>query len=246
MKHETSNLVNQTDWAAFQEQLAHYVRLELAGAPADEVYPEIAFYIENSNQCKEAYQLEFRSQGLTKSLEKLQQHSGQTKALATINQLFPAIKEFVPDKPQPASSLNWYAKATDWGYAWLDQLTHQWRLLDIPLFTLPSRQQPATAAMSGFMRVSTTQGYTLLIEPHEANFELTISVVPDATHSDQCQVIADISLFDRMGDFSGVEMTLLWGEDAPRSITDLQGKVTFANLPASQLGNMRLKINLPD
>ncbi|MEZ4831261.1 MAG: hypothetical protein R2873_04515 [Caldilineaceae bacterium] len=73
--------ITDSEWREFQQHLADYVRMELDGGPADTTYPDIAFWIESSAACEEAYSLEFHRQGMAQSASDLQ-HLGQRSLAA--------------------------------------------------------------------------------------------------------------------------------------------------------------------
>lgn len=241
MKEQLFNTKGDVNWDKFKEKLTDYVRLELAGEAAEEIYPELAFYIQHSPQCEEAYDREFRRQGLAKPIETLLTTERQQAVMATMHHIFGPEHSGFAQTPNP----NWIMKTIEYGQIWLNQMTQQWQQLDIALLPLTFRPELTTAS-SGFLHESRATGYTLLIDQEEEDFQLTISVEPDPTRSGQCQLIASIVLFKQLGDFSGVQMTLLWGDNAPSIATDIHGKATFTHLPADQLGNMQLKVKLPD
>ena len=149
------------------------------------------------------------------------------------------------------SDPNWVETALAHGRAWQNQVTGQWRQVQISLaglLTPPS----ASPALQGLMRdpadpASAPLGH-LSLAPDEANFDLELTLVPDAAPSDEsrCTVQAVITLHDRLGDFSGVTLNLLWGESVQTEVTDVQGQVTFTDLPREALKTMELLVKLPE
>lgn len=250
MKVQVGKVNNSTNWAVFQEKVAEYVRLELAGEPAAEIYPEIAFYIENSPPCEEVYQREFRRQGLAKSFDELQNRPRPTDPLAAIRQVFPvhqagiSVATSIPLPSSPTST--WYLKAIDHGQAWVDRLTERWRQVELTLPTIHLGNMPIPQTANGFLDDQNALQHTIPILPEGANFELMLSIESDPANDGLFQLEAIINLFDRFGDFSGVEMTLRWGNTAYSAITDTLGRAIFSHLPVEQLATMRLQVNLPE
>lgn len=233
---------NNVNWASFQEKLADYVRLELAGEAADEIYPEIAFYIQHAPACQAAYDREFRRQGLAKPLEELLPTQRRQTAITTLHEVFaPATSVAAPVQP------DWVATTLEYGRAWIDQLSQRWRQVEIVLATLPLGST-SPAEVAGFLGAETatpSNRRTMQISPVGANFEVMVTIAPEPTATGQYQVEAHITLFDRFGDFSGVEMALI-GENVTRmATTDALGHVRFANVAGEQLPLLRLQIHLP-
>jgi hypothetical protein len=86
------------------------------------------------------------------------------------------------------------------------------------------------------------------LTPLEANFELTLLVLPDPLggSDDLAQIKVVLTLLDRFGDFSGARVTLQWADQVRSQETNVLGEVIFANLPREQLDRMELTITLPD
>jgi hypothetical protein len=150
--------------------------------------------------------------------------------------------------PSLAPDPNWYQVALDYGRAWLEKETGRWRQLWLSLPTLGDRQQraPALAGLMGEVAVPPPSVHRTLA-PANANFEIELTVVPDPTSDDAdlCRVDVALTLQDRFGDFSAVQVTLLWGSDARTEETDALGQVSFTGLPCDQLASMRLIVTLP-
>lgn len=243
----TSNLwttKHPIDCNRCQTTLADYVRLELNGREVDQLYPDIAFHLETCEQCEAVYYREFRSQGRRKPVAELQQLGQRVGVAEVMQQIMPPA---APEPPAPKPG--WVAKALEQGQAWLDEETDRWRQLWLSLPTL-GRSLPPAPALAGLMTeipvpLSSRQGVTW-IAPAEAQFELQLAVKSDPAEQDRCQLEVAVTLKDRFGDFSGVKLTLLWGERAQLKVTDAQGEVTFSGLPVDQLPAMRLLVTLPD
>lgn len=234
------------DWKTFHAHLADYVRLELAGEAAEAIYPEIAFYITAFPECEAAYDREFRSQGLRKTIPELQQ-LGQREETTTVMQHIGAAT-----KPEPVLTPdpNWVEVALNEGRAWLERGTQRWRQLLLALPAFPSGQASAPA-LAGLMNANPTTSSPLgssYIAPAKANFELRLAVSSDAIVGKEglCQLEVTVTLHERFGDFSGVLITLLWGNAAQQQTTNALGKVTFRELPSEQLSTMHLLVTLPD
>jgi hypothetical protein len=148
----------------------------------------------------------------------------------------------------PAPELDWLEIALEQGRAWLDQGTERWRRLWLALPTLgrPLQPAPALAGLMNEMPISlpSYQG-TTRVAPPEAHFELQLIVVPDPADPDLGRLEVALTLKDRFGDFSGVQVTLLWDDTAQRAVTDAQGEVVFTGLPLDQLPSMRLLVTFP-
>jgi hypothetical protein len=55
-----------------------------------------------------------------------------------------------------------------------------------------------------------------------------------------------LTMSTRFGDFSGAQVTLLWGDTAHTQETDALGKVSFSELPCDQLRSMSLTVVFPE
>jgi hypothetical protein len=236
------------DCQTCQANLADYVHLELTGQAAELTYPEIAFHVETCAKCEIAYYREFRRQGQAKSLVQLQQ-IGQRSQVATVMQqiTLPAVSEPAPDP-------SWYEVALEQGRAWLEKETGRWRRLWIPLASLGStlirdESPPRTPALAGLMGAEASAtpilGTTEIVPP-AGDFEIKLMVMADSatTDADLCQVHVAISLKNRFGDFSGLGVTLYWGDSAHTRETDALGLVSFKGLPVQQLESMSLMVSL--
>lgn len=139
------------------------------------------------------------------------------------------------------------------GRAWLEPVTQRWREVQLylgQLLTGPDAQ-PAYA-LAGLMGEDAASNPPVTLSghfaPELANIELTLIVTPEPTPTDeqQCQLEAIITLHDALGDYSGVAVTLVWGDQARTGTTDSLGKVIFEHLPCGDLPAMSLTVTLPD
>jgi hypothetical protein len=139
------------------------------------------------------------------------------------------------------------------GRAWLEPVTQRWREVQLYLgqLLMGPDAQPAYA-LAGLMGEGapsdwpgTRSGH---FAPELANFELTLVVTPEPvpTGEQQCQLEVIITLHDALGDYSGVAVTLAWGEQVRTGTTDSLGKVIFEHLPCGELPAMSLTVTLPD
>ncbi len=153
-------------------------------------------------------------------------------------------------EPAPAPDPGWRQVALESGRAWLDQQTGRWRQVWVSLSSLGSH--PAgTPALAGLMGADVGTPRSLpgavYISGAEANIEIKIRAVPEPTPADLnlCRLEVDVSLKDRFGDFSGVQVTLFRDRFADTQVTNGQGEVSFSGLPSDQLANMSLVVILP-
>ncbi len=243
-RHPIDNIDCEACWS----NLGDYVRLELAGQPADEVYPQMATYIETNEAFESAYYREFRRQGQRKSLAELQQVGQRPPQVAdALEQILQTAQPPVPE---------WYERVLDYGRAWLEKETDRWRQLQLSFGCLlsapPLGNSQATApAMAGLLNDAHTPSLsdqeTLTVAPDGAHFEmkLVVTSTPRPTDETLCRVDIVLTLKDRFGDFSGVQITLSWGSDVYKKETDTLGKVSFPDLPEEALAFMRLMVVLP-
>jgi hypothetical protein len=138
----------------------------------------------------------------------------------------------------------------EFGRAWLEQETGRWRQISLALVDLGSQAGTSTALsglMSGTIASAPAQD-SLTLTPPEANFELTLLVLPDPLGGSDnlAQIKVVLTLLDRFGDFSGAWVTLQWADQVRSQKTNVLGEVIFANLPREQLDRMELTITLPD
>jgi hypothetical protein len=158
----------------------------------------------------------------------------------------------LPHYPTPDLSFlrpNWVQVALESGRAWLEQETGRWRQLVLSLPTLVSGPQRAPAVM-GLMgdEDAAPEAAQQTLAPDEANFEIKLAVAPDKAEAgtELCRLDIVLTLFDRLGDFSGVPVVLSWGNEEQTLETDPLGKVSFMELPCDQLPIMRLTVKLPE
>lgn len=220
-------------WDLFLTELTDYVRLELEGQRAEAIYPVWAFHIQTSVECQEAYQRELQRQSL-RQLDRA--------AIQQVARLLPALA-VVP-------AADWLEQRIDHGRAWLDGASKLWRQVQVSFadLTLGSIGQPAVAGlMSDDLSVAQPPKGIMQVAPQGASFELTVAVSPDpaATESAIYQAEVMLTLFERFGDYSGVELYLLWEDIAQQATTDAFGRARFSGLPSGQITAMSLIVVLP-
>jgi len=141
---------------------------------------------------------------------------------------------------------DWLEVALAQGKAWVEQATGTWRKVSLSLAALTT-PPTASPALSGLMRADSAaapqMGASFTLAPDEANFELTATLLP--TDQAHCNLEVIVTLFDRLGDFSGVELTLSWGDQAITQTTDDQGEAVFADLPCAEVPTIQLWLDLP-
>lgn len=242
MKLKSFSSTPHIDCEACQARLADFVRLELTGQTAEQTYPEVAFHLESCSKCEVIYYREFRAQGQHRSLSELQQIGQQSQVVQVLQQIVPPIG------PQPSPASDWYEIALTHGRAWLEKETGRWRQLVLSLATLDQAPH-GVSALAGLMSLAPSAASVLgtieVISPDE-NYEIKLAVVADPTAAaeDLCRVEVAVSCQDRFGDFSGIEVTLGWGDSAHTRETDALGRVSFASLPREQLPFMNLGVVL--
>ncbi|MFN8456668.1 MAG: hypothetical protein U0401_18705, partial [Anaerolineae bacterium] len=134
------------------------------------------------------------------------------------------------------------------GRAWLEQETGRWRQLALSLAALGQAPQ-GTPTLAGMMSLapsaSSILGAIEIISP-DNNYEVKLAVVaePTATAEELCRVEVAVSYQHRFGDFSGIEVTLWWGDSVHTKETDALGRASFAGLPCQQLSFMNLGVVL--
>jgi len=221
-------------WDLFLVELTNYVRLELAGQNADALYPEWAFHIQTSVECQEAYQRELHRQSLL--------HLDRTVPQSQLFNLLPALA-VMPDA-------SWLEQRIEHGRAWLDSASNLWRQVQLSLaeLTFGAGGQPAVAGlMSDELSAAQPSTGVMQVAPQGASFELTVAVSPDPAMTDpsiyQAEVI--LTLFERFGDYSGVELYLLWEDISQQATTDAFGRARFTGLPSGSITAMSLIVVLP-
>ena len=220
-------------WDLFLAELVDYVRLELEGHNADVLYPGSAFHIQTSLECQEAYQRELQRQSLRQLDRAAMQH---------VVSLLPALVI--------APKADWLEQRIEHGRAWLDGASKLWRQVQVSFadLTLGALGQPAVAGlMSDDLTLAQPAKGIMQVAPQGASFELTVAVSPDpaATEPAVYQAEVMLTLFERFGDYSGVELYLLWEDLAQQATTDAFGRARFTGLPSGQITAMSLIVVLP-
>jgi hypothetical protein len=237
----------RVDCQTCEENLADYVRLELDNQAAEEIYPEVAFHIETCDRCEAAYYREFAAQGQHKSLAELRQIGGRSQVAEAMAQIVAGSGV----DPTPAPDPSWHQIALDHGRAWLEQETGRLRQVWLSLADL-GRGPAAAPVLVGLMtdeaaETAPARG-SLTVAPSGADFEIKLNVVSEPAPAGEalCRVNVALSLKNRFGDFSGAQVTLLWGDTAHTQQTDALGKVSFSGVPCDQLDSMSLTVVLPE
>lgn len=245
MHSKSSTSAADMDCQTCQAHLADYVHLELSGQAAEAAYPALALHVETCDRCQAAYYREFRSQGQLKSVAELRQIGERSQVAEAMQRILAA--------PQagPAPDPSWYQVAWDHGRAWLERETDNWRQVWLTLGNVMGGQTPALAPvgiMADGAKVPAPSQATLTLAPDQADFELKLVVVPEPTSVGDglCRVEVALTLKDRFGDFSGAQVTLLWGDQTFSQETDVLGKVVFSGLPCDQVPAMSLTLVLPE
>ena len=225
-----------------QDFLPEYVRRELANEPVEVLYPDVAFHIETCPTCEAAYYREFRRQGLAKPIANLQQVGRRASVASVLDQILTAPIEVQPQEIQPG----WQQVALKYGRGWIEQATETWQQVEVFLSNLGTQQDAvpalAMAGLQGAESESAASATELLhIAPESANFELHITA-----RRKKGELEVAVTLHERLGDFSGIEVTLMQNGLAQTATTDALGKVTFRNVPFDQLDAMRLVVRLAE
>lgn len=166
---------------------------------------------------------------------------------------------FAGPEPEPAPRLataprqGFIEQSLAQGRAWLEPLTQRWREVQLylgGLLTGPNAQ-PAyalTGLMSEDMFSDKPVTFSGRFAPELADFELALVVTPEPAPAgeQQCRLEVLITLHGALGDYSGVAVTLTWGDGVRTGTTDSLGKAIFEHLPCGELPAMSLTIVLPD
>lgn len=246
MTIENSSPEEEFPWATFMKDLPAYVRLEFAGQSPEAIYPEWAFHIATSVECQNAYYQELRRQSLAQA--NIAVNAAQPgKAVSLLHQLRQA--NLSPLIPPPAPS--WLERVLTHGRAWVDAGTENWRRLQVSLADLSLVSTPAPALTGLMSDMPTTRPInlsTLHIAPAQAGFDLSLTVQKEPTDAtqEQFQVEVMLTLFDRFGDYAGVDLYLSWDEATRQATTNAFGRALFTGLPAAQAKAMSLVVIFPD
>lgn len=241
MREKNVNITQVFEPKEFQIYLKKYVQLELDGQDADAAYPEVALLIDIFDECQEAYYEEFHRQGQSRSVADLKNLGNHEAVEHEMSQILP--------------SENWYEVTLADGIAWLEEGTNAWRrfLPSLSNFQIPGESPVAIGGyLSGEDKQEAEQrseeGRTLHFSPEKANFEMKVQVQPDlsVTQKNFCLLNITVTLLDRLGDFSGVQISLIWNGNLLTKITDSLGKVQFSKFPCDQLFSMNLVVTLPE
>ncbi|MCC6167327.1 MAG: hypothetical protein IT329_08880 [Caldilineaceae bacterium] len=244
------------DCAACRAALTDYVSRELADLPLDGEWAAITDHLEECAGCEALYDREFRRQGLALPLAALQQVGRRAAVAGVMDQILAAL---TPAQPEPARP-GWRPVRLEHGQGWVDRATESWRRVELFLGSflepLGGAAQPAPA-WAGLMSAGADLDAASAgpaVTPEGANFELYVAVTPrgrgdadaGADGAPLCDLEATLTLYDRFGDYSGVEVTLLHGTTVRQAVTDSLGKVRFEGLAYAALAEMRLVVHLPE
>lgn len=225
-------------WQDFEDDLKHYVQLELAGNNAEAVYPECAFHINTSVECRDAYLHELHRQSHTHIDDALLQQARQ------LLQANPA--------PAPAPYHQWLEQAVAHGRGWLERATQQWRQVEILFSELhaPTTGSPAYSGLMGDEEAGAQELIgALQVMPEDANFELTVRMSSTEAGEDaqaRRQAEITVTMLDTFGDYSGIDVYLTWDDQTQHATTDALGRVYFTDLPAHHIKIMRLTVVFPE
>lgn len=244
MTTESSFAEEEFAWATFINELPAYVRLALDGQVPEETYPEWAFHIATSVECQAAYYQELRKQSLAQAVADTK-ITESSKAVRVLHQLRGAT---VPTVPPPASA--WLERVIEHGRGWVEAETAKWRRLQIAFTGLQSGIAGSPALVGMMSDAGTTARRStdaLSVAPAESGFEVAISVLPNAGSSEKttCQVEVLLTLHERFGDYSGVDLILQWDDTSREVTTDRLGRAIFTDLPYDQVKAMSLIVLLP-
>lgn len=222
--------------------LPEYVRRELANEPLEGIYAAVTDHLQSCAACEALYYREFRRQGLAKPLAELQQVGRRAAVAAVMEQIL------APTVPETAPRDEWRQVIFDYGQGWIERAGEAWRQVEVFLGNLgrPGEFAPALAGLmsAGADREPASAG--LAVAPEGANFELHIGVVAHPEDDQLCDLEVTLTLYDRFGDYSGVEVTLLHERAVQQAVTDSLGKVRFAALNCDELKTARLVVHLPE
>lgn len=246
MTIENSSPDEEFLWATFMNDLPSYVRLEFAGQSPEAIYPEWAFHIATSVECQNAYSQELRRQSLAQAADKV------TVAQAgNVVNLLRHLHSATLSTATPAPAPSWVERKIEHGRAWLEAGTQRWRQVQLSLFNLHlyAAGQPAVIGLMSDERPDPAAvAGTLQVAPQDAGFELTIAVSPDPSAAAPVLYQAEVmlTLFDRFGDYAGVDLYLMWDETIRQATTDYFGRAMFTDLPPMQIKAMSLIVVLPN
>ncbi|MFN8496036.1 MAG: hypothetical protein U0350_51065 [Caldilineaceae bacterium] len=232
-------------WETFLTDLVDYVRLELAGQAVGTLYPALTFHINTSPECLDAYYRELHQQSLAYVAARRAANQ-PTPASALVQTLLGGDAS----APLPPVSPNWIERVIEHGRAWLDQGATQWRQLQLSLAALQTDLNAPpllTGMMGGHASTAHPQIDSLHIAPEDSNFEVIISIASDPAFSDpaRCQLEVLLTLFERLGDYAGVGVTLWSPDRIDQAQTDAEGRVIFTGLRTAQIKEMRVIVSLP-
>jgi hypothetical protein len=224
-----------------RDLLPEYVRQELAHQPVEMLYPVVADHLQTCLDCEEAYDLEFHRQGMLLSLPQAQALGNRAAVAHGMAEMMQGVQ------PVPVT---WVETLWEYGRSWRDELTGGWRQLELMLSHLrgPQTNAPALAGRLHAARdpEGDTSGASLHAAPESAQFELRVLWRRQAQSGEHCLLEVVITLYDRFGDYSGVEVLLQTEDRVHVATTNALGKVEFGELTCADLGSMRLLIRMPE
>lgn len=217
-------------WHRFMRDLVHYVYLDLRGEDAETNYPEWAFHIRTSIECQTAYAQELHRQSVADVDPLLMEQS---------RKLLQQARAISPPVPAPT----WVERVLTQGRAWVDDVTAQWRQVQFTFADLrldPPTSSTAAGLMGDEMPVDAPQG-TLQFALPDSGFEVTVIVSPEVV-AERYRAEIILTLHERFGDYSGIELYLTWDEATYQATTDAMGRALFTDLPADRLQAMKLLV----
>jgi hypothetical protein len=249
-----SDITPAIDHATCRDMIPSYVQQELANNPVEQLFPTVAMHIETCPDCEAAYYREFRQQGLLKSVAELQQVGHPSDVLAKL------LSPVAVNSTSVLVAPGWLETTWQSGRAWLDQASITWRQFEIVFSKLVSQEslgsqdtvpawvlaglQGGDEELQGRWQKQMGDSFTVVVM--ESKLEVHCELSTDRLAPEQCRLDIAVTLHDRFGDYSGVEITLLYADVAKVATTDALGKSHFDGIPRSQLQALRLIVRLPE
>lgn len=251
-----------------QPALAEYVRSELDGDIVSTLWPSMALHIETCSNCTAAYFTEFRQQGRQRSLSELQSLGERHRTASVLDQILSrpvANQRSVADADHGVvTKPSWREQIIEHGRIWLDQSSEQVRQVSVALGELLTPIQP-NAATAGLMGGPPATGEStdggsnqsralsgIVDLPAQSGLEVKVMAEPMRATSSAAADAADphyqvqvaVTPLDRLGDYSGIGVTLRWDDIVLSEETDATGIARFDQLQSSALSSMSLTVSV--
>lgn len=243
MGEETTEIINAMDWGLFRQQLIDYVRIELAGESADQVYPEVAFHIDTSYECSIAYYNELYRQEANQSIADLQSLDSN-KAKQTLSKRIQDVLEF---SGKMIESIEPMARFS----IWESSLTSVMQLFT-KLTVIINEQKAEFHQLSSLLLVQqfeiATRGekkvaQTLALPSPEDNLSIKLTIEPVASH--QTTLIVQVTYISSGEPLNRFRVTIR--DEANRivmsELAQVDGNVTFRSI---EIGDYLLEIKQQD